>query len=68
MSDHGNLVLCGRTSEMYIRGGFNIHPAPGRARPWPTTRKARWVAIVWYAGRPTIGEIGVVFVEPIDPD
>ena len=26
LRDDGNLVLKGRTSEMYIRGGFNIHP------------------------------------------
>ena len=25
--DDGNLVLCGRVTEMYIRGGYNVYPS-----------------------------------------
>ncbi len=58
----GNLVLVGRSTDMYIRGGYNIYPLevenvlaehPGVAR----------VAIVGIAA-PVIGEIGVAFVVP----
>jgi acyl-CoA synthetase (AMP-forming)/AMP-acid ligase II len=60
--DDGNLVLVGRSTDMYIRGGYNIYPLevenvlaehPGVAR----------VAIVGIAA-PVIGEIGVAFVVP----
>ena len=66
LRDDGNLVLCGRTSEMYIRGGFNIHPLEIENVSSPTTRRSRG----WRSSgrrRPTIGEIGVAFVEPVDP-
>jgi acyl-CoA synthetase (AMP-forming)/AMP-acid ligase II len=62
----GNLVLCGRRTEMYIRGGYNVYPLevenvladhPGVER----------VAVVG-ADAPVIGEIGVAFVVPADPD
>jgi acyl-CoA synthetase (AMP-forming)/AMP-acid ligase II len=61
----GNLVLVGRSSEMYIRGGYNVYPLevehvlaehPGVA-----------AAAVVGAPRPVIGEIGVAFVVPADP-
>jgi len=60
----GNLVLCGRSTEMYIRGGYNVYPLevenvlaehPGVER----------VAVVG-APAPVIGEIGVAFVVPAD--
>jgi acyl-CoA synthetase (AMP-forming)/AMP-acid ligase II len=66
LRDDGNLVLCGRTSEMYIRGGFNIHPLEVE-RVLAEHPKISRVAIVGTPA-PTIGEIGVAFVEPIDPD
>ncbi len=62
--DRGNLVLVGRAGDMYIRGGYNVHPLevehvlaehPGVAQ-----------AAVIGAGRPVIGEIGVAFVVPVD--
>ena len=63
--DDGNLVLCGRITEMYIRGGYNVYPLevenvlaehPGVDR----------VAVVGVAA-PVIGEIGVAFVVARDP-
>lgn len=61
----GNLVLRGRNSEMYIRGGFNIHPLEVE-RVVADHPKVSRVAIVGTPA-PTIGEIGVAFVEPVDP-
>jgi acyl-CoA synthetase (AMP-forming)/AMP-acid ligase II len=58
--DDGNLVLCGRITEMYIRGGYNVYPLevenvlaehPGVDR----------VAVLGVPA-PVIGEIGVAFV------
>jgi len=66
LRDDGNLVLKGRTSEMYIRGGFNIHPLEVE-RVVADHPKVLRVAIVGTPA-PTIGEIGVAFVEPVDPD
>jgi acyl-CoA synthetase (AMP-forming)/AMP-acid ligase II len=66
LRDDGNLVLKGRTSEMYIRGGFNIHPLEVE-RVVADHPKVSRVAIVGTPA-PTIGEIGVAFVEPVDPD
>jgi acyl-CoA synthetase (AMP-forming)/AMP-acid ligase II len=64
LRDDGNLVLKGRTSEMYIRGGFNIHPLEVE-RVVADHPKVSRVAIVGTSA-PTIGEIGVAFVEPVD--
>ena len=50
---------------MYIRGGFNIHPLEVE-RVVADHPKVSRVAIVG-APAPTIGEIGVAFVEPVDP-
>jgi len=64
-SPEGNLVLSGRASDLYIRGGYNVYPLevenvlsehPGVAR----------VAVVGTPA-PVIGEIGVAFVVPADP-
>jgi acyl-CoA synthetase (AMP-forming)/AMP-acid ligase II len=58
----GNLVLVGRASDMYIRGGYNVYPLevehvlaehPGVAD----------VAVLGVAA-PVIGEIGVAYVVP----
>jgi acyl-CoA synthetase (AMP-forming)/AMP-acid ligase II len=65
LRDDGNLVLRGRTSEMYIRGGFNVHPLEVE-RVAADHPKVSRIAIVGTPA-PTIGEIGVAFVEPIDP-
>jgi acyl-CoA synthetase (AMP-forming)/AMP-acid ligase II len=65
LRDDGNLVLRGRTSEMYIRGGFNVHPLEVE-RVLADHPKVGRVAIVGTPA-PTIGEIGVAFVEAVDP-
>jgi acyl-CoA synthetase (AMP-forming)/AMP-acid ligase II len=61
----GNLVLVGRASDMYIRGGYNVYPleVENVLAEHPAVSR---VAIV---GKPTavIGEIGVAFVVPTDP-
>jgi acyl-CoA synthetase (AMP-forming)/AMP-acid ligase II len=61
----GNLVLRGRTSEMYIRGGYNIHPLEVE-RVLADHPLVGRIAIVGVPA-PVIGEIGVAFVEPADP-
>ncbi|MFJ8816314.1 class I adenylate-forming enzyme family protein [Amycolatopsis thermoflava] len=64
-TDEGNLVLSGRASDLYIRGGYNVYPLevenvlsehPGVSR----------VAVVGTPA-PVIGEIGVAYVVPADP-
>lgn len=61
----GNLVLVGRASDMYIRGGYNVYPleVENVLAEHPAVSR---VAIV---GKPiaVIGEIGVAFVVPADP-
>jgi acyl-CoA synthetase (AMP-forming)/AMP-acid ligase II len=64
-TEQGDLVLTGRSTDVYIRGGYNVYPVevenvlsdhPGVDR----------VAVVG-APAPVIGEIGVAFVVPRDP-
>jgi acyl-CoA synthetase (AMP-forming)/AMP-acid ligase II len=61
----GNIVLAGRTSEMYIRGGYNVYPIEVER----VLEEHPGVASAAVVGRtaPTIGEIGVAFVVPSDP-
>jgi acyl-CoA synthetase (AMP-forming)/AMP-acid ligase II len=61
----GNLVLCGRRTEMYIRGGYNVYPleVENALSEHPAIDR---VAVLG-ADAPTIGEIGVAFVVPVDP-
>jgi acyl-CoA synthetase (AMP-forming)/AMP-acid ligase II len=61
----GNLVLAGRTSEMYIRGGYNVYPIEVER----VLGEHPAVAAVAVVGKPTpvIGEIGVAFVVPAEP-
>jgi acyl-CoA synthetase (AMP-forming)/AMP-acid ligase II len=61
----GNLVLRGRTSEMYIRGGYNIHPLEVE-RVLSDHPLVGRIAVVGVPA-PVIGEIGVAFVEPAEP-
>ncbi|MFC3243578.1 class I adenylate-forming enzyme family protein [Gordonia humi] len=65
LTDAGDLVLAGRAGDMYIRGGFNIHPieVEQTIARHPGVRDA---AVVGHAA-PVIGEIGVAFVVP-EPD
>jgi acyl-CoA synthetase (AMP-forming)/AMP-acid ligase II len=61
----GNLVLVGRASEMYIRGGYNVHPleVENVLREHPQVAAAAVVGVP----APVIGEIGVAFVVAADP-
>jgi len=65
-TDDGNLVLAGRVGDMYIRGGFNVHPieVEHTLGEHPNVRQA---AVVGHPA-PVIGEIGVAFVVPGDSD
>ncbi|WP_067662944.1 class I adenylate-forming enzyme family protein [Nocardia miyunensis] len=56
----GNLTLAGRTGDMYIRGGFNVHPVEVEnvLAEHPAVNA---VAVVGHP-MPVIGEIGVAFV------
>jgi acyl-CoA synthetase (AMP-forming)/AMP-acid ligase II len=56
----GNLVLVGRASDMYIRGGYNVYPleVENVLAEHPSIAGAAVVG----TGRPVIGEIGVAFV------
>jgi len=66
LREDGNLSLTGRSSDMYIRGGFNVHPLEVE-QVIATHPAVRQAAVV---GRPApvIGEIGVAVVVPADPD
>jgi acyl-CoA synthetase (AMP-forming)/AMP-acid ligase II len=57
---NGNLILCGRTTEMYVRGGYNIYPLEVE-HVLSEHPDVAGVAIV-SATTPVIGEIGVAFV------
>jgi acyl-CoA synthetase (AMP-forming)/AMP-acid ligase II len=60
--DAGNLVLVGRKSEMYIRGGYNVYPAEveGVLGEHAAVDK---VAIVGLPD-PVLGQIGAAYVVP----
>lgn len=65
LTDEGNLVLVGRSGDMYIRGGYNVYPLEVENVLADHPAVAR-VAIVGVPA-PVIGEIGVAFVVPADP-
>jgi acyl-CoA synthetase (AMP-forming)/AMP-acid ligase II len=58
----GNLVLAGRLTEMYIRGGYNVYPTEVEAvlTEHPAIARAAVVGVP----DPVLGEIGVAFVVP----
>ena len=60
--DDGNLVLCGRVTEMYIRGGYNVYPleVENVLMEHPAVERAAVLGVP----APVIGEIGVAFVVP----
>jgi acyl-CoA synthetase (AMP-forming)/AMP-acid ligase II len=64
LGDDGNLTLVGRKGDMYIRGGYNVHPGEVE-RVLAGHPKVKQVAVV---GRPApvIGELGVACVIPVD--
>ncbi len=56
----GNLVLVGRASDMYIRGGYNVYPL--EVENVLTEHPSIAGSAVVGAERSVIGEIGVAFV------
>jgi acyl-CoA synthetase (AMP-forming)/AMP-acid ligase II len=60
--ERGNLHLAGRSTEMYIRGGYNVYPVEVEncLGGHPAVER---VAVVGTAA-PVLGEIGVAFVVP----
>ena len=61
----GDLHLAGRSTEMYIRGGYNVYPieVENHLGQHPAVER---VAVLG-AEAPVLGEIGVAFVVPADP-
>ncbi len=66
LDDRGNLILVGRRTEMYIRGGYNIYPAEVESVLGEHPGVAR-VAVVGVPD-PVMGHIGVAAVVPADPE
>lgn len=60
MDPDGNLVLAGRMGDMYIRGGYNVHPL--QVENVLTEHPAVAQAAVVGAPAPVLGEIGVAYV------
>lgn len=60
VGDDGNLRLVGRAGDMYIRGGYNVHPSEVETvlGEHPAVDQAAVVGVA----DPVLGEIGVVFV------
>ena len=65
LRDDGNLVLIGRSGDMYIRGGYNVHP--GEVERTLADHPGVKQAAVIGRGAPVIGELGVACVVPVDP-
>jgi acyl-CoA synthetase (AMP-forming)/AMP-acid ligase II len=63
LDDGGRLRLAGRAKEMYVRGGYNVHPMEVEAvlAAHPAVREVAVVA------RPddVMGEVGIAFVAPV---
>jgi acyl-CoA synthetase (AMP-forming)/AMP-acid ligase II len=66
LREDGNLAIVGRATDLYIRGGYNIYPAEVEAVLALHPRVAS-VSVVGVPA-PRIGEIGVAFVVPADPE
>jgi acyl-CoA synthetase (AMP-forming)/AMP-acid ligase II len=66
LHDDGNLAIVGRSGDMYIRGGFNIHPVEVE-QVIATHPRVKSAAVVGCPA-PVIGEIGVAVVVPVDTD
>jgi acyl-CoA synthetase (AMP-forming)/AMP-acid ligase II len=60
----GNLTLVGRGGDMYIRGGYNVHPGEVE-RALAGHAGVKQAAVVGRSA-PVIGEIGVACVVPAD--
>jgi acyl-CoA synthetase (AMP-forming)/AMP-acid ligase II len=64
-NEDGNLILVGRRTEMYIRGGYNVYP--GEVENLLGAHPAIDRVAVVGVGDPVLGEIGVAFVVAHDP-
>ena len=64
--DAGNLVLVGRSTDMYIRGGYNVYPleVENVLVEHPGVAQASVVGLA----TSVIGEIGVAFIVPAEPE
>jgi acyl-CoA synthetase (AMP-forming)/AMP-acid ligase II len=62
IDDDGNLVLAGRVGDMYIRGGYNVHPL--EVENVIAEHPAVDAVAVVGAPVPVLGEVGVAFVVP----
>jgi acyl-CoA synthetase (AMP-forming)/AMP-acid ligase II len=60
----GNLTLVGRSGDMYIRGGYNVHP--GEVERTLSEHPGVKQAAVVGRSAPVIGELGVACVVPVD--
>lgn len=65
LTEEGNLVLSGRSSDLYIRGGYNVYPREVELALAEYDRVAD--AAVVGVESPVIGEIGVAVLVPTDP-
>lgn len=64
LGSDGNLTLVGRTGDMYIRGGYNVHP--GEVERVLASHPGVRQAVVVGRSAPVIGELGVAVVVPAD--
>lgn len=64
LGEDGNLTLVGRHGDMYIRGGYNVHPGEVE-RVLVDYVKVKQAAVLGRSA-PVIGEIGVALVVPVD--
>ncbi len=60
--DAGNLVLVGRSGDMYIRGGYNVYPL--EVENVLAEHDSVSAAAIIGVAAPVIGEIGVAYVVP----
>jgi acyl-CoA synthetase (AMP-forming)/AMP-acid ligase II len=66
LTPRGDLTLVGRSSDMYIRGGYNVYPieVENVLMEHPAVAKAAVIGLP----TPVIGEIGVAHVVPANPE
>jgi acyl-CoA synthetase (AMP-forming)/AMP-acid ligase II len=64
LGDDGNLTLIGRRGDMYIRGGYNVHPGEVE-RALADHPRVKQAAVMGRSA-PVIGELGVAVVVPAD--
>ena len=63
--DEGRVRLIGRRSDMYIRGGYNVHPAEVEAVFGDHPQVAQVVIVP--QSDDVMGELGVAVIVPVDP-